>query len=102
MLYLKNKDLKNRKKVESKEFKNLAIKFLNSLLSNNPKFFSFQQRYKFKIKKQQKLFSQTRLVNRCIITNRSRGVCRQFGISRILIRKLILFGVIPGYSKAVW
>lgn len=102
MLYLKNKDKKNRKNVESNEFKNLSIKFLNSLLSNNPKFLSFQSKNNFKLKIQQKFSSKTRLVNRCVLTNRSRGVFRPFNVSRILLRKLILFGLIPGYSKLVW
>jgi len=40
--------------------------------------------------------------NRCVLNNRSRGVLRPYGISRILIRDLMQFGVIPGYSKSVW
>ena len=102
MLYLKNKDNKNRKRLENIEFKNLSIKFLNSIFSNNPKFASFQQKNNFKIKKQQKFCSKTRLVNRCILTNRSRGVYRKFKVSRILMRKLLLFGALPGYAKSVW
>ena len=34
--------------------------------------------------------------------NRGRGVLRPYGISRTLMRELMQFGVIPGYSKAVW
>lgn len=46
--------------------------------------------------------SKTRILRRCILTNRSRGVLRPLGISRIHLRELMQFGLIPGYSKAVW
>ncbi|OXE37284.1 MAG: 30S ribosomal protein S14 [Phenylobacterium zucineum] len=79
------------------------MKFLNSLFFNNPKFLlSFKQNSNFSLKRQQKFCSKTRIVNRCILTNRSRGLYRKFNISRILMRKLLLFGVLSGYSKSVW
>ena len=46
--------------------------------------------------------SKTRMTNRCVLNNRGRGVLRPYGISRTLMRELMQFGVIPGYSKAVW
>jgi len=46
--------------------------------------------------------SRVRMTNRCVVNNRGRGVFRPFGISRILMRNLIQFGLLPGYSKAVW
>ena len=46
--------------------------------------------------------SKTRVVNRCVLNNRGRGVLRPYGISRTLLRELMQFGIIPGYSKAVW
>ena len=46
--------------------------------------------------------SKTRITNRCVLNNRGRGVLRPYGISRTLMRELMQFGVIPGYSKAVW
>lgn len=46
--------------------------------------------------------SKVRIVRRCVLTNRNRGVLRPFGISRICLREMIQFGVIPGFSKAVW
>ena len=45
---------------------------------------------------------KTRITNRCVLNNRGRGVLRPYGISRTLLRELMQFGVIPGYSKAVW
>ncbi len=40
--------------------------------------------------------------NRCRITGRSRGVFRQFGISRSILRKLAMNGEIPGVIKSSW
>ena len=46
--------------------------------------------------------SAVRMHNRCQITGRPRGYMRQFGISRVLFRKLALSGRIPGVKKASW
>ena len=46
--------------------------------------------------------SSVRLHNRCQITGRPRGYMRQFGISRVLFRKMALQGKIPGVRKASW
>jgi len=56
----------------------------------------------FKKSKKMKFKNKVRLVNRCVINNRGRGVFRPFGISRVLLRNLIQFRLLPGYSKAVW
>ncbi|MAY73278.1 MAG: type Z 30S ribosomal protein S14 [Phycisphaerae bacterium] len=44
----------------------------------------------------------TRVVRRCELTGRARGVYRKFRVSRIMIRKLALEGKIPGMRKASW
>jgi small subunit ribosomal protein S14 len=44
----------------------------------------------------------TRKQNRCMITGRSRGVYRKFGVSRIVLRELALKGMVPGMRKASW
>jgi len=46
--------------------------------------------------------SAVRLHNRCQLTGRPRGYMRQFGISRVLFRKMALAGKIPGITKASW
>ena len=46
--------------------------------------------------------TRIRMTNRCVLNNRSRGVLRPYGISRILMRDLMQFGILPGYTKAVW
>ena len=46
--------------------------------------------------------AKVRLHNRCQLTGRPRGYMRQFGISRVLFRKMALEGKIPGVKKASW
>ena len=46
--------------------------------------------------------SPVRLRNRCMLTGRSRGYIRRFGLSRIKFRELALEGRIPGVKKASW
>ncbi len=46
--------------------------------------------------------SPTRQRNRCKLTGRPRGYMRQFGISRITFREMVLDGLIPGVTKASW
>jgi small subunit ribosomal protein S14 len=46
--------------------------------------------------------SKVRLHNRCQLTGRPRGYMRQFGISRVLFRKMANEGLIPGVRKASW
>ncbi len=46
--------------------------------------------------------SPTRLHNRCMVTGRSRGYYRKFGISRLVFREMALRGEIPGIKKSSW
>ena len=46
--------------------------------------------------------SPVRLHNRCKITGRPKGYMRNFGISRVLFRKMANAGLIPGVKKSSW
>ena len=46
--------------------------------------------------------SPTRVRNRCLISGRTRGFLRRFGMSRIDFRLLALRGDIPGVRKSSW
>lgn len=46
--------------------------------------------------------SPTRLMNRCRLTGRPRGVLRDFELSRIKFRELAHKGQIPGVKKSSW
>ena len=46
--------------------------------------------------------SKVRLKNRCQLTGRPKGYVRYFGISRVALRDMALYGKIPGIKKASW
>lgn len=46
--------------------------------------------------------SSIRIRNRCNLTGRPRGNLRKFGVSRIALRDLALWGQIPGLIKSSW
>lgn len=46
--------------------------------------------------------SPVRLHNRCMMTGRSKGNYRKFGVSRLVFREMALAGLIPGIKKSSW
>ena len=46
--------------------------------------------------------SPTRVRNRCQLNGRPRGYMREFGVSRVVFRKLAGEGLIPGIKKSSW
>jgi small subunit ribosomal protein S14 len=46
--------------------------------------------------------SKVRMRNRCGMTGRPRGYMRDFGVSRVTFRDMVLFGLIPGLTKSSW
>ncbi len=46
--------------------------------------------------------NRVRLRNRCLVTGRSRGVYRKFGLARNKLREYAMSGLIPGLRKASW
>lgn len=106
MLSSRVKDLKIRYAFYKKELLKTKLKFvfINSL--NKELFSGDKKRYssltKFFVLKSTKRVSKTKIVRRCILTNRSRVSIRKYGISRPAFRELLQNGLIPGYAKAVW
>ncbi len=46
--------------------------------------------------------NKNRLRNRCLLTGRPTGYMRDFGICRVMFRKMANEGKIPGITKASW
>lgn len=46
--------------------------------------------------------SKVRVRNRCKLTGRPRGYMRDFGLSRVTFREMVVFGLIPGVTKSSW
>ncbi len=65
---------------------------------------SDEERYvaRLELQKLPRNANPTRLVNRCVLTGRGRGVFRMFGLGRNKIRELAFKGDIPGVVKASW
>ena len=55
-----------------------------------------------KLQKLPRNTSQVRVVSRCEVTGRPKGVLRKFKLSRITFRELASRGLIPGVTKASW
>jgi ribosomal protein S14 len=102
MLSAKIKNIKARKNFEKVEKLKKIDEFLFiNLLNKTNNSVEHSKVFSFFLKKKNK-YSKTKITNRCVFNNRSRGVLRPYGISRTLLRELMQFGVFPGYSKAVW
>lgn len=105
MLYLKFKDNKIRQKFKKFEMHYLLKYFIYKNILSHISYNAFLLKKKnliyFQIFKKKKKKFFTQIVRRCVLTNRSKSI-RPFKISRIAARELMGFGIIPGYSKAVW
>ena len=106
MYYLKVKDQKYRnhfKKFEIKlKLKKFIIKNLFAVLSYKSEILVAQKKnIYYQLLKRKKKNILNKIVRRCILTNRSKSI-RFLKISRIQAKELISFGIIPGYTKAVW
>ena len=104
MLSLKKKDFKIRQKFLNTEHARRVNKFLFVNALSEKKSVSLEKIFTAFYKKSpnRRLSSKVRITRRCVINNRNRSVVRPFGISRVYLRELLQFGLLPGYSKAVW
>jgi len=101
MIFLKRKDLKARLFFSQDELKTLSTRFLfTNYLSNrfvnktNKKFaLSFFDRCGFVG------HSKVKIIRRCVLTGRARGSIRPFGVSRIVLKDLIVSNRFAGLKK---
>ena len=95
---LKLKDQKFRKNYYKTENR---YKLLRSIQNNQ--FLPFELRYLASLKITKfRNSSISKIVNRCIVTNRGRGVYRPFNLSRHELKRLALNGEISGVKKSSW
>lgn len=104
MLAAKYKDIKNRNSFFKEEIKKNILKFLfvNNLNQKNLNSNVRKKILYFYLSKSNKRYSKTKLIRRCILTNRSKVSYRKFAISRVKLRELLKYNIIPGYKKAIW
>jgi small subunit ribosomal protein S14 len=98
-LSLINRDIKRAKLVEKFAAKRAALK---AIIDDQSK--SDEERYEARLQLQQlpRNANPTRMRNRCVVTGRSRGVYKQFGLTRHKVREMAMRGEIPGMTKASW
>ena len=88
--------------------KNIVSKFYKKRQSLKKKIMKKDLNMEERFKLQSKLndlprdSSSIRVRNRCLITGRTRGVYRKFGLSRIKLRELTMSGSLPGVVKSSW
>jgi len=88
--------------------KKIILKFLlinllhHNLLNKNLKKKSILKNLLiYKFTKKFKIIKNS-IKNFCFFTHRSFGTTKKFGVSRLQLRFLMQFGILPGFKKAVW
>jgi ribosomal protein S14 len=100
MKYNTIKNLKFRANFSKKEFLLITHKFFKINLFNNYFFTKNTNKISnFLIKKNE---SKVKIKNKCIFTGCNNSVNKSYNISRVKFRKLLQFGIISNYTKAVW
>lgn len=99
MKYLKINELKNRKKFKKFEKKLIVLRCLFLVKRLH---FSFKKQLLkrwFNICKVDNLFI---FKNRCLFSNRGSSIYRDFGLSRLELRRMASKGLINGLQKSSW
>ena len=107
MLYLKIKDLKIRNLYLKNEKKIIVNRFLFIYFLSKPNLKKKKLFYLFLLLLQSKSTKftcklKTKILRRCLISNRNRSNFRPYNLSRFVLRNFIQFGILPGFKKAVW
>lgn len=97
MKSLLKKDIKIRKNFNCTE--NLQFIKKNILKNKN---LPNTVRWNIKVKKSSKIFSMTKINNRCMLTTRNKGMIRIYKLSRISFLRLCRDTFISGFKKSVW
>lgn len=89
-----------RKKIASKYAKRRAE--LKEIISAETTDYDTRWQAMLDLQKLPRDSSASRQRNRCAISGRPRGYFRRFGVSRNMLRELILRGEAPGVVKSSW
>lgn len=94
-----NKNLKRQKESIKNKDKRLKLK---SLIKDKKLHIAQRFEYILELNKMSRDSSIVRIRNRCSITGRPRGCYRKLGISRVELRRMVGFGLVPGIRKSSW
>ena len=98
-LCMTERETKRRKMVEKFKVKRLA---LNEIINDSNATNEERMEARLKLQNLPRNSSRVRLRNRCALTGRPRAVYSKFGIARGKLRDLMMFGEVPGVTKASW
>lgn len=93
----RNEKRKNLAKKHASQYKKLKAKIMDKTISIEERFEA-----QLELNKLPRNSSKVRQRNRCRVTGRPRGFYRKFQVSRIALRELAAFGLIPGVKKSSW
>ena len=97
------KSMIEREKKRIKLTKKYAVKRENLLEQyRNEKKFTVKLELHSQLQKLPRNSSKTRIRNRCWKTGRPRGVFRDFGLSRHVVREMAHQCLLPGVTKSSW
>jgi len=97
------KSMIEREKKRIKLHKKYTLKRANLLkLYQNEDNFNLKIELHSKLQKLPRNSSKTRIRNRCWKTGRPRGVFRDFGLSRHVVREMAHQCLLPGVTKSSW
>jgi len=93
------RDNKRRRLVVQYAAKRAELKAIanDALLTNEERF-----KARLKLAELPRNSSKIRMRNRCQVSGRPRGTYRKFKVSRIALRDMASFGLIPGMVKSSW
>lgn len=94
-----NRNIKREAVVVKDHDKRQALK---KIISSESAAFAEKMEARDTLNKMDRNGSRSRVVSRCQITGRPKGVYRKFKISRIKFRELALSGDLPGVTKSSW
>ncbi len=89
-----------RKKIAAKYAKKRVE--LKKLISDESTDYDTRWQAMIELQKLPRDSSTSRQRNRCAISGRPRGYFRRFGVSRNMLRELVLRGEAPGVVKSSW
>jgi len=94
-----NRDVKRKKLAKRHASKRADLK---KTLNSQTASYEDKMEASAKLQKLPRDSSVSRQRNRCVLTGRSRGVYRKFGLGRNKLREATMRGDVPGLRKASW
>ena len=98
MKYLLFKDKNRRTAIKKIEHKKTILK---TIASNYKLPVSVRWKAFSKITELPLNGSKTKITNRCVLTGRKNSI-RHFRISRLMLKKFVHQGLLPGFKKIIW